>query len=141
MTDLSKMKIHHIGYLVKNIDRAKELFLSMGYQTIQETVFDEFRGTDICFMEKEGYCIELVSPKGEDSVVKQLSKKIGNAPYHICYETDDLEKAVKNLRKQRFVIWQEPHEANALQNRKAAFLIHSQAGMIELVEQFSVDGL
>lgn len=28
------MKVHHIGYLVKNIDKAVEQFLLLGYQVV-----------------------------------------------------------------------------------------------------------
>ena len=87
------------------------------------------------FLEKNGYRVELVSPKTNNSVVADLRKKIGNSPYHICYETDDLEAEVDSLKQKRFVVCEEPHDAVALKNRRVVFMVHGQVGMIELVEK------
>ncbi len=60
------MKIHHVGYLVKKLEKARQGFLDLGYIVIKDTVFDEYRKINICFMEKDGYVIELVSPESKD---------------------------------------------------------------------------
>ena len=129
------MKIHHIGYLVKNLEKAQKAFIELGYRIEQETVYDDYRQIDICFLEKDGYRIDLVCPRTESSVVANLRKKIGNAPYHICYETENLEEAVEELKQKRFVVCEEPQAAPALKGRQVVFLVHGQMGMIELVEQ------
>ena len=128
------MKIHHIGYLVKKHDRALKEFEKLGYRIIKETIFDEYRGIDITFLEKEGYVVEIVSPKTKESVVSDLFKKIGNSPYHICYETADIDAKVAELTQNGYVMWDEPHEAAAMEHRKVCFLVHPFMGMIELVE-------
>ena len=69
---------------------AKSLSEKLGFEVTQDTVFDEYRGIDITFLARDGYVVEIVSPKEKDSVVSELFKKIGNSPYHICYETDDI---------------------------------------------------
>lgn len=127
-------QIHHIGYLVKNIDKSKSVFLALGYQVEQDMIYDEYRGVDICFMVNNGYRIELVSPKGHSSAVSELRKKMGNTPYHICYEVEDLNTAIKDLSKQHFVIWQEPHSAPAIDGKRVAFLVNGKIGIVELVE-------
>ena len=128
-------KIHHIGYLVKKIERAKELFQGLGYTLEKEIIYDSFRDVDICFLRGGGvYRIELVSPRSIESVVGKLRVKIGNSPYHICYEVENLEKCIDFLRGNKYVIWEEPHEAVALENRRVAFLMSGQIGMIELLE-------
>lgn len=128
------MKIHHIGYLVKKIDKAKEAFLELGYTVRQETVADDYRQVQICFLEKDGYVVELVSPLSGESVVAGLIKKFGNSPYHICYETDTYEKELEELQEKRYRICSESHEAIAIGGRNVCFLIHPHLGMIELVE-------
>ncbi|MCR5310896.1 MAG: VOC family protein [Lachnospiraceae bacterium] len=128
------MKIHHIGYLVKKPDRALKAFKDLGYVTVRETVFDEFRGVDITFVAKEGYLVELISPKTPDSVVSGLSKKMGNSPYHICYETDDFDADIERLRLSGYVIWQEPAPACAIDGKRVCFLVHPYMGIIELLD-------
>lgn len=128
------MKIHHVGYLVKNIEKSINSFEMLGFSIIKEPIYDEYREIDICFMKNGEYVIELVSPKTKNSVVAELKKKLGNSPYHFCYEVDDIEEAIYKLREQKFVVWQEPHEAIAIDGRKVVFLINSQIGIVELVE-------
>ena len=72
------MKVHHIGYLVKNIEKAEQAFLKLGYKKETEIIFDESRGINISFLIKDAYRIELVSPATDVSVVSSLRKRIGN---------------------------------------------------------------
>ena len=53
--------IHHIGYAVKDIDKAIDKFASLGY-IIPEKKEDVSRNVTIVFAEKDGYCVELISP-------------------------------------------------------------------------------
>lgn len=128
------MRIHHIGYLVKKMEKAAAEFEKLGYVVTQETVSDDYRKVDICFMEKDGYLIELVCPKSKDSVVYEYLVKRGSSPYHICYETDAFEEDLNSLLDRRYVICSERHEAPALGGRDVCFLIHPYLGMIELLE-------
>ena len=80
---MSALKVHHIGYLVKKIEAATQTFEALGYQLIQDIMYDDIRKVNICFLQKDGYCVELVAPAAEDSVVSGLIKKYKNCPYHI----------------------------------------------------------
>ena len=97
------MRIHHIGYLVKKMDKAVKAFLDLGYTLVQDVVLDDYRQVIICFMEKDGYMIELVSPASKESVVFDLMKKMGNTPYHICYETEDMDGQIAALLAEHYV--------------------------------------
>ncbi len=128
------MRIHHIGYLVKKIEKAKKNFQDLGYTIKQDTILDEYRQVDICFLEKDGYVVELVSPISKDSVVANLYKKYGNSPYHICYETNDFDATVAQLEEQHYMICSEKHEAVAINGKNVCFMVNPYIGMIELVE-------
>lgn len=128
------LKIHHIGYLVKKIDSAIHSFTQLGYTVIQDTVFDDFRKVHICFMEKDGYMIELVSPADENSVVAGLLKKYKNAPYHICYEAASFEEDFYFLTEHGFTAIDSPTPAPAIGGRRVVFLMNASIGMIELLE-------
>ena len=132
---MMSLKIHHIGYLVKKIDAAILSFKSLGYQITQNTIYDEIRQVDICFLEKDGYCIELVSPISEDSVVAGLLKRYKNCPYHICYETADFEKDFDALRAEGFLPIDTLTPAPALSGREVVFMMHAALGMIELIKK------
>ena len=146
------MKIHHVGYLVKNINQSIEVFSDLGYVIKQETVYDVDRDIDICFMENDGVVVELVAPRKSASSFKALRKRVGNSPYHICYIADnflsdinDLEEMQKNelLLKLGHIIkyarskkeWSQEDLAEAIDSRKVVFLYHPEIGLIEIVER------
>lgn len=128
------LKVHHIGYLVKKIEAAVSTFEKLGYRTMQTTVYDDIRKVNICFMEKDGYCIELVSPVSGDSVVSGLMKRFKNSPYHICYETGNFEEDYMTLVSDGFMAIDTPTPAPALQGRDVVFMTHASVGMIELIK-------
>ena len=128
------LKVHHIGYLVKNMNKALSCFLKLGYQKITENIYDEYRGIDICFVEKDGYLIELISSVNKESVVKGWLKNIGNSPYHICYLCNDLDTTAEQLKTEGYVQWEAAHEAVALNGKRVAFFVNPHLGMIELLE-------
>lgn len=129
------MTIHHIGYLVKKIEKAREQFCDLGFCPISDLVYDTYRDVDIIFMEKNGYVIELVSPKTEKSVVAKLIKIYKNSPYHICYEVDNLEQELQRMEESGYTKIDEPCPAPALGRRKVCFLLSARIGLIELLEK------
>lgn len=129
------MKIHHVGYLVKKLEKAKAAFEKLGYVSKGQVTYDEIREIDILFMKKDGYVIELVSPKTKESVVANLIKKLGNTPYHICYEVDDIEGACEELSNSGYMQIDTPTKAVAIGSRRVVFLMNPFMGMIELVEK------
>ena len=129
------MKVHHIGYLVKKIDKSIESFKSLGYTLTVESTWDKSRKAYICFLENDGCCVELICPS-QDSDLFPLLRQYSNTPYHMCYTCDDLECAIKELVSKKFLMFKEPAPAPVIGNKaRVAFLMNAQIGMIELVEK------
>lgn len=128
------MKINHVGYLVGNIERAILSFEALGYSKKSDIVEDPLRKIKICFLEQEGYCIELVSPTEEESVVYKTYKKMKDTPYHICYEVANIEESIAILKTQGYTQIQPIQEAVAFGGRRVVFLYNKYIGLIELVE-------
>lgn len=128
------LTVHHIGYLVKKIDKAIQTFQSLGYEIEQYTVYDDIRKVNICFLTKDGCRVELVSPVSEDSVVSGLMKKYKNCPYHICYETADFEADYAALTSNGFIAIDTPTPAPAMGGREVVFLNSAAIGIIELLK-------
>lgn len=133
------MKVHHVGYLVESIAESKFEFEKLGYNSRGNPVIDSTRGIEILFMNNGSECIELVASMQIDgrssSIVSKLQKKIGNSPYHICYECDALEEKINELCEERgYILLHAPAEAPAISGKRVAFLYQANVGMIELVE-------
>lgn len=128
------LTVHHIGYLVKKIDKAIQAFQSLGYETEQDTVYDDIRKVNICFLVKDGCRVELVSPVSEDSVVAGLMKKYKNCPYHICYEAADFDADYAALTANGFIAIDSLTPAPALNGREVVFLNSAVIGIVELLK-------
>lgn len=131
---MSTLTIHHIGYLVKKIVPAIRSFEALGFQVAREVTRDDIREVDICFLEKDGYRVELVSPYSATSVVAGLLKKYKNCPYHICYETSHFEEALEELTSHGYVMMGSPTPAPAINQHPVVFLMNASLGMIELLD-------
>ncbi len=128
------MRIDHIGYAVKNIEKAKKAFEALGF-TFDEMVDDPDRNILIQFGENDGYRIELVCPKDEgESPADAFLKKVGPTPYHLCYRSDDLEQDIAVLEKQKFKVIKPPAPAVAFGGKRVVFLMNRALGMMEIVE-------
>ncbi len=137
------MKIHHIGYAVKDIEKAKTIFEKLGFMSESKRgggyiTFDPVRQINICFLHRDGYRIELVSPApssaGTDAV-SRIIKKIGNSPYHICYEINDFDNTLEELTQSGFTMFLPPMEAPALGDRRVAFCMNPSIGIVEFLEE------
>lgn len=129
------MRIDHIGYAIKRIDRAITAFQKLGYE-FEPVIDDTDRNVKLAFGVKDGYRIELVAPldkKSESPVDQYLSNVVGT-PYHICYESSDLDKEVEKLKSQGYKVVIEPRPAIAFGNRRVVFMMNIGFGLMEIVE-------
>ena len=132
------MRVHHIGYLVERLPRARESFLRLGYEDASAVIRDTLRRVDLLFMKKDGYTIELVAPAGPESSVTGLLLHYRNAPYHLCYETDAFDEELTGLEICGFTRINDPAPAPAFQDRRVVFLMSAAVGMTELLESAAV---
>jgi methylmalonyl-CoA/ethylmalonyl-CoA epimerase len=130
---LDNIYFHHIGYAVQDILVTAEYYLKAGW-VLSEIQIDTLQDTLIAFLTKDSFpLIELVAPKSEQSPVVKTLGKMGVTPYHICYETDDIEQSICALKKQRFIPLFNPVPAVALGNRQICYLYNQHVGLVELL--------
>lgn len=131
---LDSFKFHHIGVAVKDLDPTATVYEHGGYKR-SASIFDPIQNVNICWLSKEGMpTIELLAPVDEKSPVNKTLEKNGVTPYHTCYVVDNIEEAVAQLRKQKYVMVSKPAEAVAFCGSRVCFLFNKNVGLIELVE-------
>ncbi|MBR5685511.1 MAG: VOC family protein [Muribaculaceae bacterium] len=129
------LDFHHIGIACRDILKTQVFYVAMGY-TPSPVVDDPLQHVRVCFLVKEGAPrLELLEPLNEQNPVARTLETAGVSPYHICYEVQDIDAAVAELRKQRFLLVNGPVVACAMDNRRVAFLFQKNTGLIELVEK------
>lgn len=129
-----EVRIDHIGYAVKDIERAREKFESLGF-IFEETVNDKKRNLYIQFGIKDGYRIELVSPMTCSSPVDGILKAVGATPYHFCFKSSDMKSDIKRLERERYKVILPEAEAIAFGGRRVVFMMNREIGMLEIVEE------
>lgn len=130
------MRIDHIGYAVKDMEKARQSFEQLGYQ-FEEIFHDVGRNVKIQFGELDGYRIELISrlDKSKDSPVDSFLIKLGPTPYHICYKSKNLEKDMELLENNGFRTTIPPMCAMAFGDKRVVFMMNLAVGLIEIVEE------
>lgn len=128
------LRFHHIGIACRDIAKTQGFYNAIGYSA-SPVVDDPLQHVRVCFLEKQGGPrLELLEPLDEQSPVARTLATVGVSPYHICYEVQDIETAVNELRKERFLLVNGPVPACAMDDKRVAFLFQKNTGLIELVE-------
>lgn len=131
---LDSFKFHHIGVAVNDIEATALTYEQGGYKR-SDSIFDPIQNVNICWLTKKGMpTIELLAPVDETSPVNKTLEKNGVTPYHTCYVVENIEEAVMQLRKQKYVMVSKPAEAVAFCGSRVCFLFNKNVGLIELVE-------
>ena len=128
------MRVDHIGYAVKQIDKAVRAMEAIGY-SFEPVVADRDRNIYIAFGEMDGYRIELVAPISEGSPVDTQLSKIGPTPYHICYRSNEIEADIERLQQYRFKVTVPLAPAIAFEGKRVVFLQSLSVGLMEIVEE------
>lgn len=129
------MKIHHFGYAVKNIETSMKEFKLLGYEKLGGIYFDENRLVNIQFIKNNQACLELIEPRDENSPIKNILKKCGEGPYHICYETQNFDEDYSKLKENGYILVEKRNEAIALDGNIVAFFYKNGVGLIEILEK------
>ncbi len=131
---LSHLKVHHVGIACFSIEESKVFYEQIGYKA-SDIMDDLIQNIRICFLEKMGMPrLELLAPIDEASPVNRILQAQGVTPYHICYETTDLDSMTNTLRQKKFVRVSKAVPACAIDNQRVVFLYRKDVGLIELVE-------
>jgi len=131
------MKFHHVGYAVADIDRyLKDFLLPLFAPARVSPVYeDPIQRVRVLFAEvSPGTLIELVEPLDEGSPVTRFIGDSRGGLYHLCYEVEDLDAALKRFRRHRCLPLAPAAPAVAFGGRRIVFVMTPQRDLIELVE-------
>lgn len=78
--------------------------------------------------------IELIAPLTDDSPLQSMLNKNGGGAYHLCFQTNNLEKALAHARSKGCIVLGEPAPAVAFGGRRIAWFYTRTRQLFELVE-------
>lgn len=125
------MKINHIGIVVKNIEKSKQLYIKMGYSIMTETIYDLYQNNRILFLRLNDYPpLELIEPLDSMSSVYNFPPGY----HHICYEKDEEQDIIQLFRDIKVgKIFTKPLVAPALDNQMVVFACMRDGSFVELI--------
>ena len=133
------MRIHHVGYLVDDIEISAAEFESLCFTRVGKVIEDSNRLINVLFLKNGEHMVELIQPLNDSSPYHGLRKKHRNSPYHLCIQTDDLQECIDKMKAHHgHILIQPPQPAPAIDGSpKVAFLLNRHIGMIEHMENQS----
>lgn len=95
------IKIHHIGVVVDDIDRAKQFYNdTLQVQEAGRYLVEAFNA-EVCFMPMGNTYVELVRPTRQDGLGRFLEKRGSGTLHHICYIVDDMDEAFRYFTEEK----------------------------------------
>ena len=131
------MKLHHIGIVVKNIQ--KSLGALTQYLDFESTTVPSLVGSqkvNICFLKTNNVFLELIEPAEENSPISNFIKK-GGGFHHLCFEVDDIHLELEKMKKNgvRIIV----DVVKGFEERLTAFVMldmkNTNCNLIELAEK------
>lgn len=127
--------LSHIGIAVQSISTAKKFFgetLKLGTPEIIEVIDQKVK---VALFHFAGFNIELLEPIGSDSTIAKFLAKRGEGIHHLCFNVDNIEKALSDLKSAGIILLDEKPRLGATGNKIAFVSPKSTHGvLIELRE-------
>ena len=134
---------HHLGIVVADLMKSIQGYRGFGWKWNGEIIEDKERSVKLAFLNRDGSdeLIELVCPMTDKSPVSNtlLTMKNVATPYHICYAVKDIEKVISILKGRNYTLTSALKPAVAFSNRRVAFMLNRDAGLIELLEEENIE--
>lgn len=125
------MFIHHIGIIVRDINKSINIYNKLGFKLKNNIVIDDVQKNRIALL-KTGYCLnfELIEPLNEESSVYNFKEGY----HHICYEAEPGEDIIQKFKSMNIgKIFTQPMVAPALDNRKVVFACLQNGTFVEFI--------
>ena len=128
-------RIYHLGYAVEDIEAAARFYSeNFGAEPTEPEVVEEQGIVATTFRVGESM-IELVQPTRPDSPVGRFLERRGEGVHHVAYEVEDLETALRELKRSGVELVDEEPRRGAGGTRVAFVHPKSAFGVLtELVE-------
>lgn len=102
--------LNHVGVAVPDIEAAMENYRTLYGVTDITVPFDmPAQGVKVCFVNLPNSQIELIEPLDEHSPIHNfVEKNPRGGQHHICFEVDDINEAVSEMKTRGATVLGEP---------------------------------
>ena len=130
------LSIEHIGIAVKDIENSSpfwEHILGIKHTT---TEIVEHEGVKTDIYDTGRGKVELLKSISDDSTIEKFLNKKGEGIHHVCFQVDDIEQAITELKEKNISIVSEKPSIGA-EGYKIVFIHPKSTGgvLVELAEK------
>jgi methylmalonyl-CoA/ethylmalonyl-CoA epimerase len=90
-------KIHHIAYIVKDLDQATEFYKNVFQAEFFRRQSFEPRGIEVALFYVGDVIFELIEPVKEGTRAYDFLQENGEGFFHIAFEVDDIEERLQEV--------------------------------------------
>ena len=138
----ARFRFHHLGLAVPDMDQARAVYEEQfGYQLLDGPYEEPSQQAILAFVgtgDAGDVCIELIAPLGDDSHIHNHLKQ-GKGAYHVCYEVDDIEQTVADLKAERWIHVSGPTPTVTFHGRAIAWMFAPTRQLVEFVQAETAD--
>ncbi|MBT7135420.1 MAG: methylmalonyl-CoA epimerase [Polaribacter sp.] len=125
-------KIEHIGIAVKNLEKSNKLFASLFGEPSYKIEEVTSEGVKTSFFASGPNKIELLQATNPNSPIAKFIENKGEGIHHIAFAVLDIEKEVKRLQNEGFVVLNEIPKKGA--DNKLVVFLHPKSTNGVLIE-------
>ncbi len=124
------MKVHHMGIIVKDLEKNVVLYTKFGFDVVSNIVVDNVQQNRVVFLQNQNLKVELIEPLNEKSSIYHFKEGY----HHICYETENKDAFFENFKQLKIgKIFTKPIHAPAIDNREIIFACLPNGTFIEIL--------
>lgn len=124
------MKVHHIGIVVKNLEKNIALYTKLAYAPISDVINDNIQHNKVVFLQNQCHTIELIEPLDENSSIYHFKEGY----QHICYEVENSDVFLNDFKQLNIgKIFTKPIQAPAINNREVIFACLTNGTFVEFL--------
>lgn len=97
MTGGDDLRLHHVGYVVSDLDVAAETYKSLGFSDGERHEIPEQNIVAMTFRAGPGW-MELIQPTDPEGPIAAYMEKRGEGVHHVAYQVDDIEAKLAELK-------------------------------------------
>lgn len=125
------MRLHHIGYVVKDIDQyEKGLIIEKKVKELIDPVQNSRMALYSNFSDS---FIELIQPLNGEAFTYNFLQKNGGGYHHLCYEVSTREEMKNITGQQKMILVKGPIPAILFDNREVWFYYSRNKQVVEFV--------
>lgn len=97
MNDVSGMRLHHVGYVVRDLDAAAAVYRALGFEVGTPFAIPEQHIIAVTIHAGSGW-VELIQPTDPEGPIAAYMAKKGEGVHHVAFQVEDIEVKLAELK-------------------------------------------